>query len=81
MIFCGILSKEVKVVTKNENSMQVKIKDISFKGSTSIINAINENGDAFLKIQNISSNISQSLSVGDLINIEFNTEFGSIFTE
>ena len=77
----GIRPEEVKVIEKNENSMQVKIKDISFKGSTSIINAINENGDAFLKIQNISSNISQSLSVGDLISIEFNTEFGSIFTE
>ena len=38
-------------------------------------------GDAFLKIQNISSNISQSLSVGDLIDIEFNTKLGSIFTE
>ena len=38
-------------------------------------------GDALLKIQNISSNISQSLSTGTLISIEFNTEFGSIFTE
>ena len=43
--------------------MQVKIKDISFKGSTSTINATNEK-EMILKIQNISSNISQSLSTG-----------------
>ncbi len=77
----GIRPEEVKLVNKNENSMQVKIKDISFKGSTSTINVANEKGDAFLKIQNISSNISQSLSKGASINIEFNTKLGSIFTE
>lgn len=77
----GIRPEEVKLVSKNENSMQVKIRDISFKGSTSTINATNEKGDAFLKIQNISSNISQSLSTGTLISIEFNTKLGSIFTE
>ena len=77
----GIRPEEVKLVSKNENSMQVKIKDISFKGSTSTINVTNEKGDAFLKIQNISSNISQSLSTGTLISIEFNTKLGSIFTE
>ncbi len=77
----GIRPEEVKLVAKNENSMRVKIRDISFKGSTSTINATNENEDALLKIQNISSNISQSLSVGTYIDVEFNTEFGSIFTE
>ena len=77
----GIRPEEVKLVSKNENSMQVKIRDISFKGSTSTINATNEKGDALLKIQNISSNISQSLSTGTLISIEFNTKLGSIFTE
>ena len=77
MIKVKNLKKQFQIGSETVNA----IKDISFKGSTSIINAINENGDAFLKIQNISSNISQSLSVGDLINIEFNTEFGSIFTE
>ena len=77
----GIRPEEVKLVSKNENSMQVKIKDISFKGSTSTINVTNEKGDAFLKIQNISSNISQSLSIGTSINIEFNTKLGTIFTE
>ena len=77
----GIRPEEVKLVAKNENSMRVKIRDISFKGSTSTINATNENEDALLKIQNISSNISQSLSVGTYIDVVFNTEFGSIFTE
>ncbi len=77
----GIRPEEVKLVAKNENSMRVKIRDISFKGSTSTINATNENEDALLKIQNISSNISQSLSVGTYIDVKFNTEFGSIFTE
>ena len=77
----GIRPEEVKLVAKNENSMKVKIRDISFKGSTSTINATNENEDKLLKIQNISSNISQSLSVGTYINVEFNTELGSIFTE
>ena len=77
----GIRPEEVKLIAKNENSMRVKIRDISFKGSTSTINATNENEDALLKIQNISSNISQSLSVGTYIDVKFNTEFGSIFTE
>ena len=79
--FYGIRPEEVKLVTKNENSMKVKIKDISFKGSTSTINATNENNDVILKIQNISSNISQTLSVGTYVDVEFNTELGSIFTE
>ncbi len=78
--FYGIRPEEVKLVTKNENSMKVKIKDISFKGSTSTINATNENNDVILKIQNISSNISQTLSVGTYVDVEFNTELGSIFT-
>ena len=76
----GIRPEEVKLVAKNENSIRIKIKDISFKGSTSTINATNENEDALLKIQNISSNISQSLSVGTYIDVEFNTKYGSIFT-
>ena len=45
----GIRPEEVKLVNKNENSMQVKIKDISFKGSTSTINAINEKGRCIFK--------------------------------
>ena len=61
--------------------MQVKIKDISFKGSTSTINVTMKREMHFLKIQNISSNISQSLSIGTSINIEFNTKLGTIFTE
>ena len=41
--------------------------------------SISKNGDNFLKIQNISSSISQSFQQGDSINIELNTAVGTIF--
>ena len=77
----GIRPEEVKLVRQSEKSIKVKIKDINFRGSTSTINATNDNGDSLIKIQNISTNISKSLSINDNIDIEFNTDLGSIFIE
>ena len=79
-IIFGIRPEEIKIKAEsNTNSISLNIKDIEFKGSTSNINVENKNGDNFLKIQNISSSISQSFQQGNLINIELNTAVGTIF--
>ena len=79
-IIFGIRPEEIKIKTEsNTNSISLNIKDIEFKGSTSNINVENKNGDNFLKIQNISSSISQSFQQGNSINIELNTAVGTIF--
>ena len=79
-IIFGIRPEEIKIISeKNSNSISVAIKDIEFKGSTSNINVKNNNSDNVLKIQNISSNISQSFQQGNSINIELNTAVGTIF--
>ena len=63
----------------NSNSITLTIKDIEFKGSTSNINVKSNNTDNFLKIQNISSRISQSFQTNNSINLELNTAVGTIF--
>ncbi len=76
----GIRPEEIKILErKNTNSLELIIKDIEFKGSTSNINAKNSLNNNTLKIQNISSNISKSFNEGDKIHIELNTIGGSIF--
>ena len=79
-IIFGIRPEEIKIINEaNSNSISLDIKDIEFKGSTSNVNVKNKNNDNFLKIQNISSNISQSFHEGNSINIELNTAVGTIF--
>jgi len=79
-IIFGIRPEEIKIKAEsNTNSISLNIKEIEFKGSTSNINVENKNGDNFLKIQNISSSISQSFKQGNSINIELNTAVGTIF--
>ena len=79
-IILGIRPEEIKIINEaNTNSISLNIKDIEFKGSTSNINVQSKNSDNFLKIQNISSSISQSFQKDNLINIELNTTVGTIF--
>jgi len=79
-IIFGIRPEEIKIINEaNTNSISLTIKNIEFKGSTSNINVKSNNGDNFLKIQNISSSISQSFKQGNSINIELNTAVGTIF--
>ena len=76
----GVRPEEIKILnSKNDNSLELIIRDIEFKGSTSNINAKSSLSDNILKIQNISSNISQSFSEGDSIQVELNTSGGTIF--
>jgi len=79
-IIFGIRPEEIKIINEaNTNSIGLSIKDIEFKGSTSNINAKSNSGDNFLKIQNISSSISQKLQKDNSINLEINTSSGTIF--
>jgi spermidine/putrescine transport system ATP-binding protein len=79
-IIFGIRPEEIKIISQaNTNSISLAIKDIEFKGSTSNINVKTKNSGNFVKIQNISSNISQSFQQGNSVNIEFNTAVGTIF--
>ena len=76
----GIRAEEIKILSQsNSNSIELLIKDIEFRGPTSNLNVKSKNSDKYLKIQNISSNISQAFKQGASINLEFNTEFGTIF--
>ncbi len=79
-IIFGIRPEEIKIINEaNTNSIGLSIKDIEFKGSTSNINVKSNSGDNFLKIQNISSSISQTLQKDNSINLEINTSSGTIF--
>ena len=76
----GVRPEEIQIVnSKNTNSLELTIRDIEFKGSTSNINAKSSLSDKILKIQNISSNVSQSFKEGDPIQVELNTSGGAIF--
>ena len=76
----GIRPEEIKILdNQNSKSLELIIRDIEFKGSTSNINAKSSLSDNILKIQNISSNISKSFSLGDSIHVELNTSGGTIF--
>ena len=79
-IIFGIRPEEIKILDETStNSLTLTIKDIEFKGSTSNINVKSNSTDNFLKIQNISSSISQSFQKNNSINVELNTAVGTIF--
>ena len=78
----GIRAEEIKILSQsNSNSIELLIKDIEFRGPTSNLNVKSKNSDNYLKIQNISTNISQAFKQGASINLEFNTEFGTVFKD
>lgn len=78
----GIRAEEIKILSQsNSNSIELIIKDIEFRGPTSNLNVKSKNSDKYLKIQNISSNISQTFKQGASVNLEFNTELGTIFKD
>jgi ABC-type Fe3+/spermidine/putrescine transport system ATPase subunit len=78
----GIRPEEIKILNQNNsNSIEVIIKDLEFRGSTSNLNVKSRHSEKYLKIQNISSNISQSFQQGDVINVELNTGVGTIFKD
>ena len=78
----GIRAEEIKILSQsNSNSIELIIKDIEFRGPTSNLNVKSKNSDKYLKIQNISSNISQAFKQGASINLEFNSSLGTIFKD
>ncbi len=79
-VIFGIRPEEIILANeKNENTLEVKVKEIDFKGSTSTLNLLSMNLNREIKLQNISSNISKSLSKNSIVNIEFNKNTGNIF--
>ena len=78
----GIRPEEIKILDQSSsNSIEVIIKDVEFRGSTSNLNVKSQHSEKYLKIQNISSNISQPFQQGDVINVELNTGVGTIFKD
>ena len=64
---------------KIENSLELTIDEIDFKGSVSTVNLISAHSKQKMKIQNISSNVSKTLSPGLKVHILFNPNAGNIF--
>lgn len=76
----GIRPEEINLINeKIENSLELTIDEINFKGSVSTVNLISEHSKQKIKIQNISSNVSKALSPGLKVHILFNPNAGNIF--
>ena len=76
----GIRPEEINLINeKIENSLELTIDEINFKGSVSTVNLISEHSKQKMKIQNISSNVSKTLSPGLKVHILFNPNAGNIF--
>ena len=76
----GIRPEEINLINeKIENSLELTIDEINFKGSVSTVNLISEHSKQKMKIQNISSNVSKTLSPGLKVHILFNVNAGNIF--
>ena len=76
----GIRPEEINLINeKIENSLELTIDEINFKGSVSTVNLISKHSKQKIKIQNISSNVSKALSPGLKVHILFNPNAGNIF--
>ena len=79
-VIFAIRPEEINLIdAKNENSLELKVNEINFKGSTSTLNLLSKSSNAIIKLQNISSNISKTLSENSTVHIEFNNNSGNIF--
>jgi spermidine/putrescine transport system ATP-binding protein len=79
-VIYGIRPEEISITdNKNDNSLELIIKEIDFKGPNSMLHLIDKNKNLTIKLQNISSNISKSYTKDSVVNIIFNLESGNIF--
>ena len=79
-VIYGIRPEEIIISdSTKENSIELIVKDIDFKGPNSILHLVSKNKNLLIKSQNISSNISKSYSIGSLVNININIDSGNIF--
>ena len=77
----GIRPEEISIVNNNEeNSIELEVSEIDFKGSVSTINLFNNDSTKKIKVQNISSNVSNTYSPGSKVNILINPNSGNIFS-
>ena len=79
-IIYGIRPEEITITdNKNDNSLELIVKEIDFKGPNSILHLIDKNKNLTIKLQDISSNISKSYTKDSVVNIMFNLDSGNIF--
>ena len=76
----GIRPEEISIVNETkENTLELNVSEIDFKGSVSTINVLDNNSDKKIKIQNISSNVSKEYTSGSKVKIYIKPESGNIF--
>ena len=79
-IIYGIRPEEIAITDiKKDNSIELIIKDIDFKGPNSILHLTNKSRNLTIKLQKISSNISKTYTIDSVIHINFNIESGNVF--
>ena len=79
-IIYGIRPEEITITDiKNDNSLELIIKEIDFKGPNSILHLTNKSRNLTIKLQNISSNISKAYTIDSVVHINFNIESGNVF--
>ena len=79
-VIYGIRPEEIIIAdNKNENSLELIIKEIDFKGPNSILHLFSKNKNLTIKLQDISSNIPKSYTRDSVVNVNFNIDSGNIF--
>jgi len=79
-VIYGIRPEEIIISdNKNENSLELIIKEIDFKGPNSILHLFSKNKNLTIKLQDISSNIPKSYTRDSVVNVNFNIDSGNIF--
>ena len=78
-IIYGIRPEEINIIERGNDSLELIIKEIDFKGPNSILHLISKNKKLTIKLQNLSSNISESYAKDSILNVNFNLNSGNIF--
>ena len=78
-IIYGIRPEEINIIERGNDSLELIIKEIDFKGPNSILHVISKNKKLTIKLQNLSSNISESYAKDSILNVNFNLNSGNIF--
>jgi spermidine/putrescine transport system ATP-binding protein len=79
-IIYGIRPEEITLSSdKDDDSFKLYVKKIDFKGPNSILHLISKNKKLTIKLQNLSSNVSESYAKDSILNVNFNLNSGNIF--
>ena len=80
-IIYGIRPEEINITAKDNNNLQLIIKEIDFKGPNSILHLISKNKKLTIKLQHLSSNVLESYAKDSIVNVHFNLNSGNIFVK